>query len=258
VTPAATGCNYQWDSAPAQLWCASVAAMLGEVGVRADMSWLSAEETARLASISAPRRREQFLAGRWLARLALVARHGGAVGDWQLSAKPDAPPGILASPVTCTSTIGLTHSGDTVACVIADIALGIDLERHDRRRLDVFALSYLVFTDAERRHWLALPQALRQGEFLSWWTLKEAWIKSQCRGLDPAAMQTIEALPVPAALANARLWREPGFTLALVGLPARRPLGVATSAPGVPAQWWRVGELKILPPTLATAPATCP
>lgn len=227
---------------PAQLWCCSVAATLRRAPERT-LDWLSAEEGLRHASITAPRRREQFLAGHWLVRTALAARHGGAPHEWRLSAAMGEPPCVTRGPVAASSTIGLSHSGDTVACVLADSALGIDVERHDRRALDVPGFADLALSDAERAQWLMLPETLRGVGLLNWWTLKEAWLKARGRALDAAALRTIEALPVVAAAANARLWCEAGFTLALVGLEAAAPLDHASPAPCCPAQAWQVREI---------------
>ena len=202
--------------------------------------WLSSAEAQRLAGITAELRRAQFLAGRWLARQALAARWGGAPRDWALSAPAEAAPQVTSGPVAGPGAIGLSHSGDTVACVLADVAVGIDVERHDRRVHDVAPLADATLGDAEHRRWLELPDESRRVGFLSWWTLKEAWIKAQGGSLNPASLQAIEALPASADDANARVWREADFTLALVGLGADAELRVLSSVPCSMAQWWRV------------------
>ena len=226
---------------PATLWCGSVAQLLRRAA-GCNVPWLSAAETVRLATLTAPRRRDQFLAGRWLGRQALAARHGGVPQDWQLSAPADAAPRVISGPIVGSSALGLAHSGDTVACVVADRALGIDVERHNRRVRDVAGLADVALSDAERMHWLDLPAQSRQVGFLSWWTLKEAWLKAHGRMLNPATLRGIVALPVRAEAANARLWREADFTLALVGLDAAAPLDLATPSPSSVVQWWRVSD----------------
>ncbi len=226
---------------PAKLWCGSVAPQLRHAA-GCSVPWLSAAETLRLATITAPRRRDQFLAGRWLGRQALAARHGGLPQDWQLSAPADATPQVTGGPIVCSSTLGLSHSGDTVACVLADSALGIDVERHGRRVLDLAGLADLALSDVERMYWLELPVESRQVGFLGWWTLKEAWLKAHGRMLNPATLRGIVALPVRAEAANARLWCEADFTLALVGLDAATPLDLATPSPSSVVQWWQVSE----------------
>ena len=227
-------------TASAAIWCASVKLQLGDVDPTRD--WLSMPERTRLASMISPRRRDQFIAGRWLARQALAALHGGQPQEWQLSAAVDAPPQVTSGPRVSGIAIGLSHSGDTVACVLADCAVGIDVERHARRALDVAGLVAVVLSDAERACWSARPAAAREVEFLGWWTLKEAWLKAHGRTLNPATLRDIEALPSDKMEANARLWREDDFTLALVGLDAAAPLDVARPMPRCQTQWWTVRE----------------
>jgi 4'-phosphopantetheinyl transferase len=226
---------------PAQLWCSGVAQLLGDAPERGKR-WLSQEEDLRLDAIAGKRRRDQFVAGRWLVRIALAARHGGAPQGWCLSAPQNGPPAVACGPLADAGAIGLSHSGDTVACVLADSPVGIDVERHARRALDLVGLASIVLNDAERRRWLALPEAARELGFLTWWTLKEAWRMAQGRRLNIAELCGIEALPADAARANARVWHEADFTLALVGPDAPASLEVATAAPGEAAQAWRVGE----------------
>jgi 4'-phosphopantetheinyl transferase len=234
---------------PAQLWCCSVAELL-RLAPEGGLHWLSREESLRLAGITTPRRRAQFVAGRWLGRLALAERHGGMPQDWCLSAPADAAPLVSRGPVASPSAIGLSHSGDTVACVLADRALGIDVERHDRLARDVAGLAELTLSAAEHARWQELPAAQRLVGFLGWWTLKEAWFKAHGRALDPAGLREIEALPNGAATANARLWREVDFTLALVGLDAAAPLSIGSPAPCSMAQPWQIRQAG-LPPSVA-------
>lgn len=225
----------------ARLWCGSVRQLLGDCP--SDYRhWLSPTELTRFQGFTARHRRDQFLAGRWQVRRALATLHGGSAQEWQLSAFPDAPPHVAGGPVACFDVIGISHSGDVVACALSTVTCGLDLERHDRRALDLEGLAALVFSDAERECWRAQPVACRQTGFLGWWTLKEAWLKARGRRLDAAAMRSIEALPVGAGPANARLWREANFTLALVGPGPSVPPLIATPTPCSEAQCWWLRE----------------
>ena len=206
--------------------------------------WLSAAEHLRLAGIKAPRRRDQFLAGRWLGRLALADFHGGSPEDWRLSAPPDAAPRVTRGPVFHPGAIGLSHSGDTIACVLADASLGVDVERHDRRALNVEGMAEIVLSDSEVLLWQKLPENSRQVGFLAWWTLKEAWLKAQGRAIDTGTLRRINAHPSGSAVSNARLWQATDFTLALVGLDAAASLNVASHSPIGEPQWWRIDEFE--------------
>lgn len=139
------------------------------------LDWLSQEEEARLSTMSAPRRRTQFIAGRWLARQCLAAQGGGRWQDYALSAPDDGAPQLLAAPVSDSWYFSLSHSGDWLACAVSSQPVGVDVECSDRMR-DFQALN----------EWMHEPEALKdmppdpreqQAWFYAQWTLKEAWLK---------------------------------------------------------------------------------
>jgi len=216
----------------ASVWCASVAQLLRDAGPPQD--WLSVSEHQRLAGITSPRRRDQFIAGRWLVRLSLVALCGGVPRDWAVSAQPDAAPQVEGGPL-----IALAHSGEFVACALADHAIGIDIEDHARRELDVAALSELSLNDREQRVMSQAPAGnARRAVFLAHWTLKEAWIKATG---DKPDLTSIDAARAGENEANARVWQTARYTLALVGLDAGTSLTVAgDEAPQGAPEPWRV------------------
>jgi|GEM_PF-653732 len=140
------------------------------------LDWLSEEEQARLSAMSAPRRRAQFIAGRWLARRCLSAHAGGRWQDYALSAPEDGPPQVLTSPAAAEHRyFSLSHSGDWLACAVSRETVGVDVECSDRAR-DFQAIN----------EWMHEPEALlttpsgaqeQQAWFYAQWTLKEAWLK---------------------------------------------------------------------------------
>ncbi|WP_235697809.1 4'-phosphopantetheinyl transferase family protein [Cupriavidus metallidurans] len=204
--------------------------------------WMSQEELGRLATMRAEARAEQFAAGRWLARRLLAVTFGGDASEWALSAAEDSPPlaihtsGAVGVPVF----VSIAHSGDHLACVVADVPVGIDIEHlQPRKHLDT--LIEATTTEAERA---ALPELLRESDadarlvaFFQLWTLKEAWIKCHGGNLFQTMMgHVVEALPAPISQANAVTWRRDDAVLAL-----------AASAPvdglGLPdATGWRLRE----------------
>ncbi len=183
--------------------------------------WMSAEELARLASMRAQQRAEQFAAGRWLARRLLSVTFGGDASEWALSAAEDAPPlathvsGAVGLPVF----VSIAHSGDHLACAVSDMPVGVDIEElQPRRHLDT--LIEATTTEAERA---ALPDLLpdsdddaRMVAFFQLWTLKEAWIKCHGGNLFQTMMgHVVEALPSPLDRANGLTWRRKDAVLAL-------------------------------------------
>ncbi|MCV2368088.1 4'-phosphopantetheinyl transferase family protein [Roseateles oligotrophus] len=153
----------------------------------ATQDWLSPSETRRFDSFSHPQRRRSFLAGRQLAR-AVVARwpsliQPGLLVDEQGCSRIEHQPGLFVS---------ISHSGDWVACAIADAPIGVDIENLSRIR-DFEALARMVHSPAQCR---AIAEAAAQADsaqqFYQWWTLKEAWFKRQGRGLDLASMPSLD------------------------------------------------------------------
>ena len=212
------------------LYCDSVASLLRHAQASA-AQWLSDDEAKRLHDFTRQQRREQFIAGRWLARQALVTVHGGSPIDWRLSAQPDEPPTVEGGPC-----IGIAHSGDLVACVLSAYRLGVDVESPARRVLDVPALGELSLNDAERVAVLAEPDPAEA--YLMRWTLKEAFIKQ--RGGRPS-LADVATAPCGADEANARAWQSGNCTLALVGLSVSAAVTLAGEmAPRVAPTTWRV------------------
>lgn len=203
------------------LWLGRVTAMAAQAAALGQ-DWLSETERARLATLSAPGRRAQFLAGRLGARQLLAASHGGdALADWCLDAAPDAPPRLQRG--LCALHVAISHSGDGVACAVSAEPLGLDLEV-PRRQRDIAALCAGVCTTAEQARLQALPVARRTGHFYRVWTLKEAWLKRRGEGVSPARLAALHTqAQAPHEAAEGRVWQQGGMTLALLA-PASLPL----------------------------------
>src|SRR5262245_2203753 len=99
-----------------------------------------AAEAARLAVIQSTARKQQFLAGRVLARQLLSQAFGGEPADWVISCQPGEKPSVANWP---NCHISISHSGDYLACVLADASVGIDIERPKPGR-DVLAAAELA------------------------------------------------------------------------------------------------------------------
>ncbi|MFK4703430.1 4'-phosphopantetheinyl transferase [Roseateles asaccharophilus] len=148
--------------------------------------WLTPTEQARFQSLGSTARRDTFLAGRWLARRA--------VQRWL---QVEVPPALaIADSGACVVDgvphvqVSISHSSGMVACAASDVPVGVDLERLGRPR-DHLALAETVHGIAQREQLVALPAAARELPFLTWWTLKEAWLKARGRGLDFAQMRAL-------------------------------------------------------------------
>jgi 4'-phosphopantetheinyl transferase len=125
----------------------------------------------RLARISHPGRRAQFILGRLLLRHALSARFGLAADDWRLDATLGKPR-LVGDGVP---EISLSHSRHLVACAVAPKAIGLDVE-YCRER-DFAALAAQFCGPAELHRFLLLPIAERSAAFYRIWTRMEATFK---------------------------------------------------------------------------------
>lgn len=223
-------------SPPVWLACAALAESDGA----RPPDWLSEPERTRLAAITAPGRRAQFVAGRRLARRLLAEAFGGdAWADWALDAAADAPPRVLRAPTPAgrAARVAITHSGELAACAVSMAGIGLDLEC-PRRPRELARLVPAVCCDDERRRLAALDAGARPAFFDLVWTLKEAWFKRRGEGLDLGRLPRLCTRPGPG---EGRVWQVPGVTLALLA-PAEAELRWRTlpPAPACAPQAWCV------------------
>ena len=140
-----------------------VAAMPGDHAL-----WLSPSERERLALLRVLARREQYLAGHWLARCVLAARHGGDARDWSLEQRHNKPPAVIGR--VATPQLSLSHSGDWIAAAASDAEIGIDIEQR-RVRDGLHRFEDLLLADGDVAGTLDNDALLRR------WVVKEALIK---------------------------------------------------------------------------------
>jgi hypothetical protein len=139
--------------------------------------------------------------------------------------------------------------GDHLACAVADVPVGIDIEPlQPRKHLDT--LIEATTTEAERA---ALPgpdgrERCRGAlvAFFELWTLKEAWIKCHGGNLFQTMMgHVVEALPAPLDTANGDMAPQ-GRRAGAGGVRAGRRTGLAGSQ-GVAPACARGGRLSVPP-----------
>jgi len=188
---------------------------ISAVALPAASTWLDASELVRLDGLGSPARRLSFLSGRWQARCLVAQRRGSDPVDVALAIDPQGRSRIPDAPELHLS---ISHTGDWVACAMANAPVGIDIERL-RPRADVLALAATVHSPAQCAALAALQGEAQLLNFYRGWTLKEAWLKRQGLGLDFARMRGLEygdAGAEPAqALSGVDLER--GLVLALDG-----------------------------------------
>lgn len=86
-------------------------------------------------------------------------------------------PSLLSHP---NFHFNLSHSGQYVACVVGDSAVGIDVEEIKQADLKI---AERFFTENETRYILSRPDNEQSKAFYRIWTMKEAYIKREGKGL---------------------------------------------------------------------------
>ena len=137
---------------------------------------LDDSERQRLARFVRRERRNQFIAGRVLARRTLGAALGVAPEAVRLVERPGAAP-ALAMPGAGAAGFSISHSGPWIACAASAMGrVGLDVEVVDPVR-DIDALAAHAF-DASQQAWLtARPTATRVSDFYRAWSTLEARFK---------------------------------------------------------------------------------
>jgi 4'-phosphopantetheinyl transferase len=140
------------------------------------MASLAPDERRRAERIRNPRRRRQFVCGRWLLRIHAARLLDRDPGSLTIRTNADSPP-VLAG---TAMRVGLSHSGDVCLCISSpDAAVGCDVEwQRPRPRLTGIAAHY--FHEKEST---ALANGDAQADFYRLWTLKEASGKARGHGI---------------------------------------------------------------------------
>ena len=157
-------------------------------------TWLSPSERERCARLHVATRRDQFLAGRWLAREVVAEHGGGDAADWILQERRGQPPAVIGG--ASVPLLSLSHSGDWIAVASADEPVGIDLEqRRPRDALHRFEPLLLAIGEAEgvldtdtlldrnSNTFLPIRSAALQGLFPSFdeaYSAARSWTESNC------------------------------------------------------------------------------
>jgi 4'-phosphopantetheinyl transferase len=199
--------------------------------------WLAPAERARLAGLHLPKRRAEWLLGRWTAKQAVLTRvpAGAAAADIEIRAAPDGAPEVLLRGRPAPLAVSLSHRAGLALCTVgpASTALGCDLELVEPRSR-AFVADYL--TAAERA---LVERAGPNGRALAVtlvWSAKESALKVLRAGLRLDTRDVVVELP-----------GLPGETPASEGCPGGAapagrwcPLAVRHPAGGQRfTGWWR-------------------
>lgn len=161
---------------------------------------LPPEEQERLYAFAYAKRQREFLLGRVAARQLLAERLGVSPREVPLRVASDGAVEVEGS----RYAVSIAHSEEHAVAVIAERAVGVDLEQITSRRS---GLERMLLHPDEQDLFERLPFDKTRGVILCW-TLKEAVLKAMRTGLRcwPNRLR----LKVDPAEQSARLWMDGG------------------------------------------------
>lgn len=149
-------------------------------------SLLTPDERARQLRYRFAEDRHRFLVARGLLRWTLGRYLRLPPEELRFGAtargKPTLQPGLESAPNSPPLRFNLARTRRLAACVVAiDGDVGVDVE--DRSRLGDIEEIARAFAPSEQRELRATGEELRKDRFLTYWTLKEAYVKARGAGL---------------------------------------------------------------------------
>lgn len=147
------------------------------------ISWLSGDERARMNKFHAAQHRHAYLVGHALLRGALARELDCDPASLEFEMNPYGKPALAMPSLHPKLEFNLSHTDGL--CVLAmswHSRLGCDVESLKRRGLDV-EIARKFFTPEESEEIATHPPEHQIYRLLSYWTLKEAYIKAEGQGL---------------------------------------------------------------------------
>lgn len=152
---------------------------------RAD--WLSPGERTHLAGLRFPKRRVDWLLGRWTAKLAVarclsLTSNLSTLADLEICAAADGAPEVFLAGKSAPVTISLSHRAGLAVCAVAPsrAALGCDIELVEPR-IATFAANY--FSPEEQHVVVQAPREEQPLLLTLVWSAKESTLKALRAGL---------------------------------------------------------------------------
>lgn len=175
-----SGCSKRGPCPMPEVWKVDVVAEARRLDRH--LARLTGDEAARAARLRREEDRERFVVGRSTRRLLVASRLGVDAETLVFvegrHGKPGLPAGSQARPLHFNSS----HSGRWVLHAIADVEVGIDVERvrPEFARVDDFLW---VLSPDERRLVQGAPERCRAAVLATVWVRKEAYVKALGEGL---------------------------------------------------------------------------
>ncbi len=170
--------------------------VLSEDDLPEGVAWLHAEERSVLETLHVPKRRADWLLGRWTAKRAVAAFLGVHPGSVFIRAADDGAPEALVDGRPERCVVSITHRAGLAACAVAEagVALGCDLELVEPRSAG-FVADYLTESERALVHSAGESGLSETANLL--WSAKESALKAARTGLR-ADSRSVAIHPSPA------------------------------------------------------------
>ena len=147
------------------------------------VSWLDEQERSRYNRFHFPQHRHEYLVAHALLRSSLSRYSDCAPAAWRFARNTYGRPEVTTECGQPPLRFNLSHTTGLVACAITRSAdVGIDVELMTRAG-DLAAIADLSCTPDELAALQQLSGTAWSQRFFSLWTLKEAYVKAQGKGL---------------------------------------------------------------------------
>ncbi len=150
-------------------------------------TFLSEAEQQKLSALRFPKRRTEWLLGRWAAKFlahSLPAYQSYFLDEIEICNSPEGVPRIrLPEEAPSRACLTISHSGDLAFCALAagdGLAIGADLEKVEPRPAS-FVEDYFTLQELEQVK--ACPAELRDLAATLVWSVKESMLKALQVGL---------------------------------------------------------------------------
>ena len=215
---------------------------------------LAPQEVAEYETYLSPRRRRDWLLGRWtgkrLVQTQFAATSGfrPALDSFTIAYEPSGAPYIAGSqPTLCATSdngrvplsLSISHSNGYAFCAtshdMGQVQIGVDIELIEPRPHNFV---HDFFTEAEQANLYAAPCELRDAVMTATWSIKEAALKAAQIGLrtDPREVQCLLRPDRPRSWTRVRVHLQPALRGQVV-------------APGPLRAWWRIVDNRLRPGT---------
>ena len=144
---------------------------------------LDDDERDRAGRFHFDRDRKSYIAAHAVGRRLLSSRAGGDPSAWRFAIGAHGKPEVVPPPSAPRLRLNLSHTRGLAAAVLTEeFDVGVDVEWLGRNASGP-DLARRFFAPTECAQLAAAPAALADETFLTFWTLKEAYIKAIGKGL---------------------------------------------------------------------------